>query len=54
MPKPETMPIDARQFYYECGNGKALLRPNSGDCCVFCSFGTMKCPSIQAQGPCSE
>ena len=34
--KPETMPTDACQFYYECSNCKALLRPNPGDCCVFC------------------
>ena len=26
--KPETMPTDACQFYYECSNCKALLRPN--------------------------
>ena len=28
--KPETMPTDACQFYYECSNCKALLRPNPG------------------------
>ncbi|WP_152996414.1 GDCCVxC domain-containing (seleno)protein [Pseudomonas aeruginosa] len=39
--KPETMPTDACQFYYECSNCKALLRPNPGDCCVFCSFGSV-------------
>lgn len=37
--KREIMPTDACQFYYECTNCKALLRPNPGDCCVFCSFG---------------
>src|SRR5438874_8604162 len=37
--KRETMPTDACQFYYECGGCKALLRPEPGDCCVFCSFG---------------
>lgn len=52
--KPETMPTDACQFYYECSNCKALLRPNPGDCCVFCSFGSVKCPPIQQQlGCCS-
>jgi len=52
--KPETMPADACQFYYECSNCKALLRPNPGDCCVFCSFGSVKCPPIQQQlGCCS-
>ena len=45
--KSEIMPTDACQFYYECGNCKALLRPKPGDCCVFCSFGSIKCPSIQ-------
>ena len=44
----ETMPTDACQFYYECGHCKTLLRPKPGDCCVFCSFGTRKCPPIQA------
>ena len=50
----ETMPTDACQFFYECTNCKALLRPNSGDCCVFCSFGSVKCPPIQQQGACCE
>ncbi len=44
--KSEIMPTDACQFYYECGNCKALLRQKPGDCCVFCSFGSIKCPSI--------
>ena len=48
----ERMPTDACQFFYECCNCKALLRPNPGDCCVFCSFGSVKCPPIQAQRGC--
>jgi DNA-directed RNA polymerase subunit RPC12/RpoP len=28
--KPETMPTDACQFYYECSNCKALLRLTQG------------------------
>ncbi|CAI8727948.1 Replication restart DNA helicase PriA [Pseudomonas sp. IT-P74] len=50
--KQEAMPTDACQFFYECGSCKALLRPNPGDCCVFCSFGTVKCPPIQEQRGC--
>jgi hypothetical protein len=50
--RQETMPTDACQFYYECSNCKALLRPNPGDCCVFCSFGSVKCPPIQQQRGC--
>jgi hypothetical protein len=50
--KVETMPTDACQFFYECGQCKKLLRPKAGDCCVFCSYGTVKCPPIQQQGGC--
>lgn len=51
---PETMPTDACQFYYECTSCGVLLRPNAGDCCVFCSFGSVKCPPIQAQRSCCD
>ena len=47
--KQETMPTDACQFYYECGHCGAMLRPDTGDCCVFCSYGSIPCPSIQQQ-----
>lgn len=50
--KRETMPTDACQFFYECNGCKVLLRPHPGDCCVFCSFGTIKCPPVQAQLGC--
>ena len=50
--KEETMPTDACLFFYECEMCKTLLRPNPGDCCVFCSFGTVKCPPMQAEGSC--
>ena len=45
--KEETMPTDACQWFYECERCKAVLRPKRGDCCVFCSYGTNKCPPIQ-------
>ncbi len=47
---PEVMPADACQFFYECEHCRAVLRPKSGDCCVFCSYGSVKCPPVQAQG----
>lgn len=50
--KAELMPTDACQWYYECTSCKTLLKPKRGDCCVFCSYGTVKCPPIQAQGKC--
>ncbi len=45
--KTETMPTDACQFFYECENCKTTLRPKQGDCCVYCSYGNVKCPSMQ-------
>ena len=52
--KTETMPTDACRFYYECDSCHALLRPNAGDCCVFCSFGSVKWPPVQQRGNCRD
>jgi hypothetical protein len=46
--KAETMATDACQFFYECTSCGALVRPRPGDCCVFCSYGTVACPPKQA------
>jgi hypothetical protein len=48
----ETMPIDACQFFYDCKGCGALLRPKPGDCCVFCSYGSVQCPPKQGHNPC--
>jgi hypothetical protein len=45
--RKETMATDACQFFYECTGCGALLRPKAGDCCVFCSYGSVKCPPAQ-------
>ena len=50
--RQETMPTDACLFYYQCTSCMVLLKPKSGDCCVFCSFGSVKCPPIQQQKGC--
>jgi hypothetical protein len=47
--KTEPMPTDACQWFYECGQCHAVLKPKPGDCCVFCSYGSVPCPPIQAQ-----
>jgi hypothetical protein len=52
--KEETMPTDACQFFYECENCKKVLRPLDGDCCVYCSYGSVDCPSIQEKNDCCE
>jgi predicted ferric reductase len=50
--KKEIMPTDACQFFYECESCKKVLKPNKGDCCVYCSYGTVKCPSMQTNEKC--
>jgi hypothetical protein len=47
----ETMPVNACQFFYDCLGCGAVLRPKAGDCCVFCSYGTVRCPPKQ-RGDC--
>lgn len=50
--KEETMPVDACQYFYECESCHSGLKPIEGDCCVFCSYGTVKCPPIQSGEKC--
>ncbi len=42
--KDEEMHIDACQYFYECENCKLIIKPLEGDCCVFCSYGSIMCP----------
>jgi hypothetical protein len=44
----ETMPTDACLYFYECKGCGLLLKPLAGDCCVFCSYGSVPCPPVQA------
>lgn len=48
----ESMPIDACVYFYECKNCKTRLTPKQGDCCVFCSYGSLPCPPIQQNKKC--
>ncbi|SLN63458.1 hypothetical protein PSA7680_03348 [Pseudoruegeria aquimaris] len=48
----ERMPEDSCQWFYECSACKTLLKPKPGDCCVYCSYGTVPCPPIQAGQSC--
>jgi hypothetical protein len=43
----ERMATDACQFFYLCLGCGQRLRPDPGDCCVFCSFGDTPCPPKQ-------
>lgn len=48
----ETMPTNACLYFYECKDCGVLLKPHKGDCCVFCSYGDVPCPPIQAEKEC--
>jgi hypothetical protein len=46
------MPTDACLWFHECSGCHTLLKPKQGDCCVFCSYGSVPCPPIQLEGAC--
>lgn len=48
----EKMSTNSCQWFYDCLGCGVLLKPKPGDCCVFCSYGTVKCPPIQAGNDC--
>lgn len=53
----EHMPTDACQYFYDCAACGQVLKPKPGDCCVYCSYGTVKCPPMQqgdGQGCCAK
>ncbi|MHC4526168.1 MAG: GDCCVxC domain-containing (seleno)protein [Planctomycetota bacterium] len=48
----DRMPVDACQYFYDCPACGRLLKPKPGDCCVYCSYGDVKCPPIQKGHSC--
>ena len=48
----DLMPVNACRYYYDCQGCGAVLKPKPGDCCVYCSYGDVKCPPIQAGDGC--
>jgi hypothetical protein len=50
--KIEIMPVDACQILYTCERCNSELRPKPGDCCVFCSYGSVACPPMQRDKNC--
>ena len=43
----ERMPTNACQIYYSCKDCGHVLLPVAGECCVYCSYGTVECPPNQ-------
>jgi hypothetical protein len=48
----ETMELNACRFLYTCPSCEETLRPRTGDCCVFCSYGDVPCPPRQTGNAC--
>ncbi|MGI8405870.1 MAG: GDCCVxC domain-containing (seleno)protein [Thermomicrobiales bacterium] len=45
----ETMPTEACQIRYRCVQCGEMLCSKAGDCCVYCSYGSVPCPPIQME-----
>ena len=50
----EAMPIDRCVYFYECAGCGMVLKPKTGDCCVYCSYGDKRCPFVQDDTPCPD
>ncbi len=50
--KSEVMPLDACQYFYVCSSCEIMLKPKTGDCCVYCSYGSEPCPPKQKGDSC--
>lgn len=48
--REETMPTDACIYFWDCPSCGRMLKPKPGDCCVYCSYGTIPCPPVQSSG----
>ncbi len=46
----EPMPATSCQVFHQCRHCGAIMQPRSGDCCVFCSHGSVPCPPVQRDG----
>lgn len=46
------MPEDVCDYFWECPECHEILRPRAGDCCVWCSYGTVPCPPMQKGEAC--
>lgn len=47
--KEEMMPTDSCQFFYKCSQCGTVSRPHTGDCCVYCSYGSIQFLPEQAK-----
>lgn len=45
----EPMPEFSCLLSYTCPKCGTVLRPAEGDCCIFCTYGSVPCPPIQVR-----
>lgn len=45
--REETMPDISCSIFYRCAGCGEFLLSLAGDCCIFCSYGSVPCPAIQ-------
>ena len=45
--KNEPMPTEVCLIKYTCTQCETDLFPKDGDCCVFCTYSPVRCPSMQ-------
>ena len=43
------MPTDACVYIHDCPGCRHVSKPGPGDYYVFCSYGTVPCPPVQAE-----
>jgi len=50
----ETMPENQCIYFWQCPVCKARWMPKKGDCCVYCSYADVPCPSVQRGVKCDN
>lgn len=45
-----SMPSNACLHFHRCSGCGRLLTPRPGHCCVFCSYGSVRCPPAESEG----
>lgn len=48
----EIMPTESCTIVYDCRGCGARIIPKPDSCCVFCSFGNVRCPPVQEGRSC--
>lgn len=42
-----TLDDDSCVHFYKCEKCGNIMKPKKGECCVSCSYGSVKCPTMQ-------